>query len=140
MGHVHHAGGDGVRDLGLAAKPEREIQPAVADSEQNRGGQPIRFAEPVASILEEIRAVPAQEEQRHGVRERRIVALEELAGGGIREAGERFESVPELPDAGLQARIETRRGRGKVRDKDVFRASGTAGIPPLHQSFHCFPE
>ena len=63
----------------------------VASPEEDRGAEPVRLPEPVAPVVEEVGAVAAQEEQRQGVCEGRIVPFEELARGGVREPGQGFE-------------------------------------------------
>ena len=91
MGHLRHAMGHRGGEIPWSAEPERKVEPPVSHPEQDGGRQPIHLAEPGTLVVAEVCAVPAQEEQRHGVRQGSIVPFEELAGRGIHEAGQGFD-------------------------------------------------
>ena len=140
MRHARHAVGDRIRERAAGAEPEGKVRPSIADPEQDGGGQPVRLGEPVAVVVEEIRAVAAQEEQRHGMGQGGVVPLEQLAGRCVGESRQRDEGVVELPDPGLEPRVEAVHGRGKVSDQHLLGAAGMAGVPPLDQSLDGLPE
>ena len=140
MRHSRHAMGDDVRKRGMASESERKAEPPVADPEQDGGGQPVRLAESIAPVVEEVHAVAAQEEQRQGVGKSRIVPVEELTGRGVGEPGQGFERVMELPGPRLKSRVEAIHRLRKIVQHHGLCVPGTLFLSPFHQTLDRFPE